>query len=92
MAAMEAHNRAKAALLYDFLDDSAFYRNPVAQDDRSLMNVPFKLQGRGARRRFPEGRAGARHDPAEGPPLGRRHARSIYNAMPIEGVQALVPT
>mgnify|MGYP000458643145 CR=1 FL=1 len=44
LAAMEAHNKAKAALLYDFLDSSSFYRNPVAPADRSLMNVPFKLK------------------------------------------------
>ena len=44
LAAMETHNRAKAALLYDFLDASAFFSNPVAHADRSLMNVPFKLR------------------------------------------------
>ena len=75
LAAMEAHNRAKAALLYDYLDTTAFYRNPVARDDRSLMNVPFKLKDDDARRRLPEGRRGARHGAAEGPPLGGRHAR-----------------
>ena len=44
LVAMEAHNRAKAALLYDYLDSTAFYRSPVARDCRSLMNVPFKLK------------------------------------------------
>ena len=52
-----------------------FFFNPVAREDRSLMNVPFKLQGRVAGRCLPQGRAGARHGAAQGPPLGRRHAR-----------------
>src|SRR5206468_6747182 len=43
LTAIEAHNRAKAALLYDYLDSTAFYASPVAKPDRSLMNVPFKL-------------------------------------------------
>src|SRR5580765_4569817 len=43
LAAMEAHNRKKAALLYDFLDATSFYTSPVQRADRSLMNVPFKL-------------------------------------------------
>ena len=60
LAAMEAHNRAKAALLYDYLDQSEFYQQPGgARADRSLMNVPFKLKRRSARRGLPEGRAGA---------------------------------
>ena len=75
LKAMEEHNKAKAAVLYDYLDNSKFYRNPVARDDRSLMNVPFKLQGRCARRGVPQGRAGQGHDPAQGPSLGGRHAR-----------------
>jgi phosphoserine aminotransferase len=44
LPAMEAHNRTKAALLYDYLDSTGFYRSPVAPDCRSLMNVPFKLK------------------------------------------------
>ena len=68
LAAMEEHNRAKAKLLYDFLDGSSFFRNEVARDDRSLMNVPVQAARRVAQRRIPAGRAGARHGPAEGPP------------------------
>ena len=41
---IEVRNRAKAALLYDALDASAFYSSPVQREDRSLMNVPFKLK------------------------------------------------
>ncbi|MBL8360175.1 MAG: 3-phosphoserine/phosphohydroxythreonine transaminase [Rubrivivax sp.] len=91
LAAMEAHNRAKAALLYDFLDGgSGFYRSPVARDCRSLMNVPFKLADeklddaflKGAQQRGMVQLKGHRS-------VGGMRA-SIYNAMPIEGVQALV--
>src|SRR6266568_6938283 len=41
---VEKRNMKKAALLYDFLDSSSFYRNPVAREDRSRMNVPFTLK------------------------------------------------
>src|SRR6185436_17131748 len=44
LAAMEKKNIEKAKLLYDFLDSSAFFRNPVAKEDRSRMNVPFTLK------------------------------------------------
>jgi len=44
LKAMEAHNAAKAALVYDYLDTTDFYRCPIAKPDRSLMNVPFKLK------------------------------------------------
>ena len=44
LAAMEVKNRAKAALLYDYLDSTSFYASPVARADRSLMNVPFHLK------------------------------------------------
>src|SRR4030095_16474135 len=43
LAAIEKKNIAKAALLYDYLDRSSFYVNPVRKEDRSRMNVPFKL-------------------------------------------------
>ena len=90
LAAMAEHNRAKAALLYDYLDGSAFYRNPVARADRSLMNVPFKLKDETLDDAFLKGAQAAsmvqlkRHRSVGG------MRASIYNAMPIEGVQALV--
>ena len=90
LAAMEARNRAKAALLYDFLDTTDFYRAPVDKAVRSLMNVPFKLRDdalddaflKGAKERGMVQLKGHRS-------VGGMRA-SIYNAMPIEGVQALV--
>ena len=90
LSAMEAHNRAKAALLYDFLDQTSFYGSPVQRDCRSLMNLPFKLKDEALDGAFLKG-AGARgmlqlkgHRSVGG------MRASIYNAMPIEGVQALV--
>ena len=58
VAAIEQRNIAKAQLLYDYLDASSFYRNPVRREDRSRMNVPFKLRDDSARRGVPQGREG----------------------------------
>ena len=90
LVAMEKHNRVKAALLYDYLDKTTFYSSPVAKDCRSLMNVPFKLLDpllddaflKGAQARGMVQLKGHRS-------VGGMRA-SIYNAMPIEGIQALV--
>jgi phosphoserine aminotransferase len=67
LTAMHKLNLEKAGLIYDVLDRSAFYSSPVAKADRSIMNVPFRLKSDQAGQ-------GGRHDPAQGPPLGRRHA------------------
>ena len=90
LAAIEQNNIAKAKLLYDFLDRSGFYKSPVRPSDRSRMNVPFtlaedKLDGeflKGAEARGLMQLKGHRS-------VGGMRA-SIYNAMPIQGVQALV--
>jgi phosphoserine aminotransferase len=90
LAAIERANIDKAKRLYDYLDSQDFYSNPVAPEDRSRMNVPFTLRD-------------AKHDAAF---LEQAEARglsqlkghrsvggmraSIYNAMPREGVEALV--
>ncbi len=90
LAAMETRNRAKAALLYDFLDGSAFFSSPVARSDRSLMNVPFKLRDPNLDEAFLKG-AQARHMlQLKGHRSVGGMRASIYNAMPIEGVRALV--
>ena len=83
-------NRAKAAVLYDFLDQTEFYYSPVDKDDRSLMNVPFRLRNEALNDEFLKqtkqlGMAELKGHRAVG---GMR--ASIYNAMPLEGVQALV--
>ena len=90
LAALEQKNVEKAKLLYDFLDSSAFFRNPVAKEDRSRMNVPFTLKKpeldpvflKGAEERGMVQLKGHRS-------VGGMRA-SIYNAMPLEGVQRLV--
>lgn len=90
MAAMEAHNKAKAKVLYDYLDQSAFYRNPVAPADRSLMNVPFKLKDDALDDAFLKGAQARGMIQLKGHRSVGGMRASIYNAMPIEGVQALV--
>ncbi|MES2787245.1 MAG: 3-phosphoserine/phosphohydroxythreonine transaminase [Pseudomonadota bacterium] len=90
LAAMEAHNRAKAAVLYDFLDASAFYTNPVAKEDRSLMNVPFWLKDAALDDTFLKGAQARGMIQLKGHRSVGGMRASIYNAMPIEGVRALV--
>ena len=90
LKAMEEHNRAKAALLYDYLDDSGFYRSPVAREDRSLMNVPFKLKDDALDESFLKGAQAKGMIQLKGHRSVGGMRASIYNAMPIEGVKALV--
>jgi phosphoserine aminotransferase len=90
LAAMEAHNRAKAALLYDHLDASSFYTSPVARDCRSLMNVPFKLKDEGLDAAFLKGAEARGMVQLKGHRSVGGMRASIYNAMPLEGVKALV--
>ena len=90
MKAIEAHNRAKAKILYDFLDASSFYRNPVAPQDRSLMNVPFWLKDAALDEPFLKGAAARGMIQLKGHRSVGGMRASIYNAMPVEGVQALV--
>ncbi len=87
---MEEINIAKAKLLYDYLDQTEFYHAPVAKEDRSRMNVQFRLRNDKLDAEFlkqadSSGLAQLKGHRAIG---GMR--ASIYNAMPIEGVQALV--
>lgn len=90
LAAIERRNIEKAQLLYDTIDASSLYANPVDPADRSRMNVPFILADetrndaflQGARERGLENLRGHRS-------VGGMRA-SIYNAMPLAGVQALV--
>ena len=88
--AMEKVNRAKAKLLYDFLDQSSFFQSPVAVENRSLMNIPFTLKNDALDEEFLKA-AKARHMvQLKGHRSVGGMRASIYNAMPIEGVQALV--
>jgi phosphoserine aminotransferase len=90
LPAMEEYNRAKAAMLYDFLDGSAFYRNPVARADRSLMNVPFRLKDEALDEAFLKGAQARGMVQLKGHRSVGGMRASIYNAMPVEGVKALV--
>ena len=90
LAGIEARNHAKAKLLYDALDASAFYSSPVAREDRSLMNVPFKLKDASLDAAFLKGAQERSMIQLKGHRVVGGMRASIYNAMPIEGVQALV--
>jgi phosphoserine aminotransferase len=90
LPAIETHNRSKAALLYDFLDATSFYRSPVAREDRSLMNVPFKLKDEALDAAFLKGAEARGMMQLKGHRSVGGMRASIYNAMPIAGVQALV--
>ena len=90
LAAMQEHNRTKAALLYDYLDATPFYSNPVAKADRSLMNVPFKLKDAALDDAFLKGAQARGMLQLKGHRAVGGMRASIYNAMPIEGVRALV--
>ncbi|AMO22049.1 3-phosphoserine/phosphohydroxythreonine transaminase [Ramlibacter solisilvae] len=90
LKAMEAHNQAKAAILYDYLDESRFYRSPVAREARSLMNVPFKLKDDALDEAFLKGAQAKGMIQLKGHRSVGGMRASIYNAMPVEGVKALV--
>ena len=90
LAAMEVHTRAKAARLYDYLDATSFYRSPVVREDRSLMNVPFKLKDESLDAAFLKGAEAQGMRQLKGHRAVGGMRASLYNAMPVEGVQALV--
>jgi phosphoserine aminotransferase len=90
LAAMEARNRHKAETLYGAIDGSDFYANPVALHCRSWMNVPFTLADPALDARFLEQAKAAGLMSLKGHRSVGGMRASIYNAMPQEGVEALV--
>ncbi len=88
--AMHKINVEKAGLLYDFIDNSDFYNNGVAKDDRSLMNVPFVTRDPDTDAKFIAEAAKAGFVSIKGHRLVGGMRASIYNAMPVEGVKKLV--
>ena len=90
LAALEQKNIEKAKLLYDFLDSSRFFRNPVAKEDRSRMNVPFTLKHAALDGAFLKGAEERGMVQLKGHRSVGGMRASIYNAMPVEGVQRLV--
>jgi phosphoserine aminotransferase len=87
---VEKRNVAKAKLLYDHLDASPFFHNPVAKEDRSRMNVPFKLKDDSLDKEFLKGAEARGMVQLKGHRSVGGMRASIYNAMPLEGVQQLV--
>jgi phosphoserine aminotransferase len=90
VAEIEKRNIQKAKLLYDFLDASSFFRNPVSREDRSRMNVPFTLKDSKLDETFLKGAADRGMVQLKGHRSVGGMRASIYNAMPLEGVQRLV--
>ena len=90
VAAMERRNIAKAKLLYDAIDDSAFYQNRIDKSCRSRMNVPFFLVDESRNDAFLAGARAAGLLQLKGHKSVGGMRASIYNAMPLAGVQALV--
>lgn len=90
LPAIEARNIAKSKLLYDYLDQSKLFRNPVAPADRSRMNIPFTLASEALDEPFLKGAKDRGLLQLKGHRSVGGMRASIYNAMPIEGVQALV--
>ena len=90
IAAIEVRNQAKAQLLYDCIDASSLYRNPVDVSCRSRMNVPFFMADDALVEPFLVSAkdAGLLHLKGHKSVGGLR--ASLYNAMPLAGVQALV--
>ena len=90
VAAMEQRNIAKAKLLYDFIDASSFYLNKIDPGCRSRMNIPFFLRDEARNEAFLSGARAAGLLQLKGHKSVGGMRASIYNAMPLEGVQALV--
>jgi len=90
LAAIEKQNIKKAELLYNYIDSSDFYSNPIDIKNRSRMNVPFRIQNEDLHTSFVTGAENLGMIGLKGHRLVGGIRASIYNAMPIEGVQALV--
>ena len=90
LEAMEKINKEKAAILYDYLDSSKLFSNPVAVEDRSLVNVPFVTGNPDLDKEFIAKAKDAGFENIKGHRTVGGMRASIYNAMPVEGVQKLV--
>lgn len=90
LSAMKEHNEKKAAVLYDFLDQSKLFKGTVRKEDRSLMNVPFVTGDKELDAEFIKAAEAAGFVNLKGHRTVGGMRASIYNAMPIEGVEKLV--
>ncbi len=87
---MKEHNEKKAKILYDFLDASKMFKGTVVKEDRSLMNVPFVTGDKELDAKFVKEAEAAGFVNLKGHRTVGGMRASIYNAMPIEGVEKLV--
>lgn len=90
LEAMKARNEKKAKILYDFLDESKMFHGTVEKESRSLMNVPFVTGNADLDAKFVKEAKEAGLENLKGHRSVGGMRASIYNAMPIEGVEALV--
>jgi phosphoserine aminotransferase len=90
LEAMKEHNEKKAAVLYDFLDNSKLFEGTVVKEDRSLMNAPFVTGNDELDAKFIKEAKAAGFENLKGHRSVGGMRASIYNAMPIEGVEKLV--
>lgn len=87
---MKEYNEKKAKILYDFLDESKMFRGTVRKEDRSLTNVPFVTGDADLDAKFVEEAKEAGFENLKGHRSVGGMRASIYNAMPMEGVEKLV--
>lgn len=90
LEAMKAYNERKAGILYQFLDESKLFQGTVRKEDRSLMNVPFITGDEELDAKFIKEAKAAGFENLKGHRTVGGMRASIYNAMPIEGVEKLV--
>lgn len=90
LEAMKQRNEEKAKILYDFLDESKLFKGTVRKEDRSLMNVPFVTGDKELDAKFVKESKAAGFENLKGHRSVGGMRASIYNAMPVKGVRALV--
>ena len=90
LSAMKEYNEKKAKILYDFLDESKLFKGTVVKEDRSLMNVPFVTGDKDLDAKFIKEATAAGFVNLKGHRTVGGMRASIYNAMPMEGVEKLV--
>ena len=90
LEAMKAKNVQKANLFYDYLDSQDFYKGTVVKEDRSLMNIPFIIGDKDLEDKFVKEAKAAGFENLKGHRSVGGMRASIYNAMPQEGVEALI--
>ncbi|OLN33377.1 3-phosphoserine/phosphohydroxythreonine transaminase [Desulfosporosinus metallidurans] len=90
LEAMKKRNEEKAAILYDYLDSSKLFKGTVVKKDRSLMNVPFVTGSEELDVKFVKEAKAAGFENLKGHRTVGGMRASIYNAMPVEGIKALV--